>query len=49
MKKLNIQGFCGFSIDPFIFSSEWSEKEVYCSFDKAGKYKIPTKWRNLFP
>jgi len=49
MRNLNIQGFCGFSIDPFIFSSEWSEKEVYCTFDKSGKYKIPQSGEIYFP
>ena len=49
INKLNIQGFCGFSIDPFIFSSKWSEKEVYCTFDKSGKYKIPQSGEIFFP
>ena len=49
MRSVNMQGFCGFSIDPLNFSNEWSEKEVYCSFDKSGKYKLSQNGEIWFP
>lgn len=41
MKEMGLPEHSGFSVDPWHLPGGWSGREVWCSFDREGKFRLP--------
>lgn len=41
MQALNLPALCGFSVHPHTLPEDWAGQEVWCSFDRHNRFRLP--------